>query len=86
MSQSTARRSPTTGDIAHRMGAVATRETAVRPPLVRSTVYVLRVVIGLLLLLFGMGILLVFENGLLGIKTDIETLQESWPGWLDHWR
>jgi undecaprenyl-diphosphatase len=51
-------------------------------PLVRSTVYVFRAVVGMLVMLAGAGLLLVFENGLLGVKTDIETLQEAWPGWL----
>jgi len=57
-------------------------EAEARPPLVRSTVYVFRLVVGLLLLVIGVVLLLVFENGLLGIKTDIQTLQESWPDWL----
>ncbi len=57
-------------------------EAGPRPPLVRSTVYVLRAAGGLVLLVVGMLLLLVFENGLLGIRTDIQTVQESWPGWL----
>ena len=53
-----------------------------RPPLVRSTVYVFRALVGLFLLLFGMVLLLVFENALLGARDDIATIQEAWPDWL----
>ena len=50
--------------------------------LVRSTVYVLRALIGVLFLLLGMLLLLVFENALLGVRADLATVQESWPAWL----
>ena len=50
-----------------------------RPPLVRSTVYVFRALVGLVLVLVGSLLLLVFENGLLGVRADIQTLQYSWP-------
>jgi undecaprenyl-diphosphatase len=30
----------------------------------------------------GSLLLLVFENGLLGVRADIQTLQDSWPDWL----
>ncbi|MCP4303391.1 MAG: hypothetical protein GY788_00620, partial [bacterium] len=53
-----------------------------RPPLVRSTVYVFRALIGLTLMVMGALLLLVFENGLLGLRGDIQTLQDSWPEWL----
>jgi hypothetical protein len=53
-----------------------------RPPLVRSTVYVLRAVAGLVLVLFGMVLLLVFDNALLGVKEDLATIQRAWPDWL----
>ena len=53
-----------------------------RPPLVRSTVYVLRGLVGLVLVLFGMMLLLIFERALLGIREDFATIQEAWPEWL----
>ncbi|HSJ71562.1 MAG TPA: hypothetical protein VLA29_07965, partial [Acidimicrobiia bacterium] len=53
-----------------------------RPPLVRSTVYVYRALIGLVLVAFGMVQLLVFENALLGLSVDIASMQASWPEWL----
>jgi len=53
-----------------------------RPPLVRSTVYVFRALVGSVLLLFGMGLLLIFENALLGVREDIATIQAAWPEWL----
>lgn len=53
-----------------------------RPPLVRSTVYVFRALVGLVLLLMGTGLLLVFENALLGIREDIASIQASWPDWM----
>lgn len=53
-----------------------------RPPLVRSTVYVLRALVGLLLVVVGMLLLLVFENALLGVREDLATIQEAWPNWL----
>ncbi|MGB5187742.1 MAG: lysylphosphatidylglycerol synthase transmembrane domain-containing protein [Acidimicrobiia bacterium] len=56
--------------------------TQPRPPLVRSTVYVLRALVGLLLVLFGMLLLLVFDNALLGVREDFATIQQAWPGWL----
>ncbi len=56
--------------------------TEARPPLVRSTVYVFRALVGLVLMLLGMVLLLVFENALLGVRADIATIQEAWPEWL----
>lgn len=53
-----------------------------RPPLVRSTVYVYRALIGLVLVALGMTLLLVFENALLGLSDDIASMQASWPDWL----
>jgi uncharacterized protein (TIRG00374 family) len=53
-----------------------------RPPLVRSPVYVLRLVAGLVLLLGSMVLLLLFENGLLGVRADLESIQANWPEWL----
>ena len=52
--------------------------TEPRPPLVRSTVYVLRALIGLALVLFGKLLLLIFESALLGIREDLATIQEAW--------
>jgi uncharacterized protein (TIRG00374 family) len=43
---------------------------------------VLRAVVGLVLLLAAVGLLLVFENALLGIRADLETMQEGWPSWI----
>lgn len=53
-----------------------------RPPLVRSTVYVFRALVGLVLLLVGVGLLLVFENALLGLREDISTMQAGWSDWV----
>jgi uncharacterized protein (TIRG00374 family) len=53
-----------------------------RPPLVRSTVYVLRALVGFMLVVVGMLLLLVFENALLGVREDLATIQEAWPEWL----
>jgi uncharacterized protein (TIRG00374 family) len=53
-----------------------------RPPLVRSTVYVFRALVGLALVLIGMVLLLVFERALLGVREDFATIQEAWPNWL----
>jgi len=54
-----------------------------RPPLVRSTVYVLRALVGLFLVVVGMLLLLIFERALLGIREDLATIQEAWPEWLN---
>ena len=59
-----------------------TDTTEPRPPLVRSTVYVLRSLVGLVLVLFGMLLLLVFDNALLGVREDFATIQQAWPDWL----
>ncbi len=53
-----------------------------RPPLVRSTVYAYRALIGMVLVALGVVLLLVFENALLGLTEDIASIQGSWPGWL----
>lgn len=60
----------------------STAAEAPRPPLVRSPVYLFRSVVGLALVLVGVGLLLVFERALLGLRVDIGALQEAWPGWL----
>ena len=44
--------------------------------------YVFRALLGLALLLAGALLLLVFENALLGLRADIASLQDGWPGWL----
>ena len=54
-------------------------EAEKRAPIVRSTVYVFRLVAGGALLLFSALLLLVFENGLLGVREDIATMQARWP-------
>jgi uncharacterized protein (TIRG00374 family) len=43
---------------------------------------VLRLVAGLVLLLGSMVLLLLFENGLLGVRADLESIQANWPEWL----
>ncbi len=50
--------------------------------LVRSPVYALRLLAGLVLCVLGVGLLVVFESALLGLREDIATLQASWPEWL----
>jgi undecaprenyl-diphosphatase len=49
---------------------------------VRSTVYVLRALVGSLMVLVGMLLLLIFDNALLGVRDDLATIQEAWPDWL----
>jgi len=46
-----------------------------RPPLVRSTVYVLRALVGSLMVVVGMLLLLIFDNALLGVREDLATIQ-----------
>jgi undecaprenyl-diphosphatase len=53
-----------------------------KAPLVRSPLFVFRLVIGLVLTGIGVALLVVFEHALLGLHTDIATLQESWPEWV----
>jgi uncharacterized membrane protein YbhN (UPF0104 family) len=53
-----------------------------QPPLVRSPVYLLRAVVGLALVLASVGLLLVFEHALLGVREDIAAVQDAWPDWL----
>lgn len=53
-----------------------------RPPLVRSPVYVLRALVGLVIVLVAGLALLVFEQALLGFRQDVADLQASWPDWL----
>lgn len=48
-------------------------------PLVRSTVYVYRAVVGAALVLTGALALLLFENGLLGVRRDVAAWQERLP-------
>ncbi len=52
---------------------------AERPPLVRSPVYVWRLVVGACVLVGAAFGLLIFENGLLGVRDDIASIQEDWP-------
>lgn len=47
----------------------------------RSTVYVLRALVGASLIVVGSVSLLVLENGLLGVRTDVASMQEDWPDW-----
>ena len=53
-----------------------------RPPLVRSPVFVPRALCGLVVFAIGAVGLLVFEQGLLGLRADVIALEESWPGWM----
>jgi uncharacterized protein (TIRG00374 family) len=53
-----------------------------KAPLVRSPIYALRLVAGLVLCVVGIGLLVVFENALLGLREDVATIQASWPEWL----
>ena len=50
-----------------------------RPPLVRSPVYLWRLVVGASVLVAASFMLLIFENGLLGVRDDIASIQENWP-------
>jgi glycosyltransferase 2 family protein len=52
------------------------------PPLVRSTVYVFRALVGLVLIVLGVGLLAIFDRALLGLTDDIATIQAGWPSWL----
>jgi uncharacterized membrane protein YbhN (UPF0104 family) len=69
---------PATGDA--RRGRRAT--DVARPRLVRSPVYVLRAIVGAVLVLLGALLVLVFDRAALGLRTDIASLQASWPSWL----
>jgi uncharacterized protein (TIRG00374 family) len=51
-------------------------------PLIRSPLFVFRLVLGLLLAAFGVLCLLVFEKALIGLRNDLATLQGSYPDWL----
>ena len=53
-----------------------------RPPLVRSPVFVLRALCGAVLFAIGTVGLLVFEQGLLGLRADVIAIEEWWPGWM----
>jgi uncharacterized protein (TIRG00374 family) len=55
-----------------------------KAPLVRSPLFVFRLVVGLAVTILGVGILVVFDHALLGLREDIATTQESWPSWLPH--
>ena len=50
--------------------------------LVRSPLFLFRLVVGLALAALGIALLVVFENALIGMREDIRTLQDSWPDWL----
>ncbi|HEX9855916.1 MAG TPA: lysylphosphatidylglycerol synthase transmembrane domain-containing protein [Acidimicrobiia bacterium] len=50
-----------------------------KAPLVRSPLFVFRLVVGLVLTTLGVQLLVVFENALLGLRRDITTLQASFP-------
>jgi glycosyltransferase 2 family protein len=52
-----------------------------QPPLVRSTVYVFRALVGLVLSVIGILLLLIFEHALLGIADDVDSLLGSLPEW-----
>jgi undecaprenyl-diphosphatase len=45
-------------------------------------VYVFRLLVGVALVLAGVALLLIFENGLLGVREDFATMQAGWPEWL----
>ncbi len=59
--------------------AAASGAPAERPPLVRSPVYVWRLVVGTCVLVVAALGLLIFENALLGVRDDIASIQENWP-------
>jgi len=63
----------------NRWRPVTTREQA---RLVRSPLFLFRLVVGLAFAALGIALLVVFENALLGMREDIRTLQDSWPDWL----
>ena len=50
---------------------------------VRSPVYVLRVILGVVLVLVGFGVTILFENALIGLFTDTISMVESWPEWVE---
>jgi len=53
-----------------------------RAPLVRSPVFVLRALCGVVLFAIGIVGLLVFEQSLLGLRADVIAMEEWWPGWM----
>lgn len=53
-----------------------------KAPLVRSPLFVFRLVVGVALALVGIGTLVVFEKALIGLRDDLATLQASWPSWI----
>jgi undecaprenyl-diphosphatase len=50
---------------------------------VRSPVYVLRVVLGAVLLGFGLLVTVLFENALIGLFKDSSDMVASWPEWVE---
>ncbi|MCP3974298.1 MAG: flippase-like domain-containing protein [bacterium] len=50
---------------------------------VRSPVYVLRAVLGALLLALGFVAIVLFENALIGLFKDSSDMVDSWPEWID---
>ena len=73
---------PVTSAAGQPPGGSTSAAEAARPPLVRSPVYLFRAVVGLALVLVAVGLLLVFNNALLGMREDIAALQGAWPDWL----
>ncbi len=53
-------------------------------PVIRSPLFVFRLVVGLVLTVIGIGVLAVFDHALLGLQEDIASLQGGWPSWLPH--
>lgn len=49
--------------------------------MVRSALFVYRLVVGLIVTLLGVILLVVFEQAMLGLRSDLITLQGSLPGW-----
>ena len=49
---------------------------------VRSPVYVLRAIVGAVMLIVGFLITLLFENALVGLFVDTTAMVESWPEWI----
>ncbi len=53
------------------------------PRYVRSPVYVLRLVLGAVLLAFGFVVTVLFENALIGLFSDSRDMVASWPEWVE---
>jgi hypothetical protein len=72
---------PSGRESGHGVQSVPASDLDVRPPLVRSPVYVFRAIVGLVLVAVSVGLLLIFEQGLVGMANDVADLQAGWPDW-----